>query len=445
MVGQVVNRKQVRLFAGLALLLLGLAACAPPASYGTPSGSDGVTSPPSNFRSGTPPPGTTAGSLVALDAKTGRVLWHVQAPMAAISAPVVSQGLVFVQGGYDCRIPTGVLAAFQGRDGALLWQAPTAPSHAGFSLCSSESPPAAMLGVVMVAAAPQGSEVVIRGLDPKSGRELWTTSGSGPTSSSGPLLTFVQFLSGRAALQGLDPLSGRQRWLAKLNSAGPPIAVNSQSALVSGSYGQYGAQVSLIDLATGDVQWQYPIGDGAVATVALSDVAVVSFRPLPTPPQFAATDQSLIALDGVTGKQLWRHDKIQSSSPLPLFSIPGSVFAEQLPNPPDPNHCTFSIQALDSRSGAVRWTRSNIPGCADAFYPGFATDASTSVLMYPAGSATKIVALDATAGTTLWERQLPQSPMCNPSTPQCALVKATIAGGVVYVAASGQFIYPQGD
>lgn len=378
---------------------------------------------------------------MALDAKTGGVLWKVQAPMAAISAPAISAGLVFVQGGYDCQNPSGVLAAFRARDGAPLWQTATAASHAGFSLCTSESPPAAMPGVAVAVAAPQGLVPFIRGLDPLSAKELWTANGEEPTSSSGPLLLFVRFPSGRSTLQGLDSRTGRQRWLANLESAGPPIAVNGQSALVSGSYGQSGAQVSAVVLATGSVQWQHQIGQGAVNTMALSDVAVVSFNPLPTPPQFGPAAQSVIVLDAATGKQLWQRDNIQSLSPVPLFSTPGTVYVEQLPNPPGP-HCSFSIQALDSRSGSVRWTQSNIPGCVDPFYPGFATDASTSMLMYPAGSATKIVALDAIAGTKLWEKQLPQSTACDATPCQGAPVKATIAGGVVYLAISGRFIYP---
>lgn len=379
---------------------------------------------------------------MALDAKTGRVLWQVQAPMAAISAPAVSQGLIFVQGGYDCRNPSGVLAAFRARDGAPLWQTATAASHAGFSLCTSESPPAAMPGVVVAVGAPEGLVPVIRGLDPQAARELWTASGEGPTSSSGPLLLFVRFPSGRSTLQGLDSLTGRQRWLANLESAGPPIAVNGQSALVSGAYGQYGAQVSAVDLATGNVAWQQQVGEGAVGTIAFSDVAVVSFTPLASPAQSAPTIRSLIALDGATGKRLWRHDDMVLTGPIPLASTPGTVYVGRLPYPPGPNGCSFSIQALDSKTGSVRWSQSNIPGCPDAFYPGFATDASTSVLMSPSGSATKIVALNATTGTKLCEQQLPQSAMCSAAPCQSAPVKAAIAGGVVYVAISGRFIYP---
>ena len=176
--------------------------------------------------------------------------------------------------------------------------------------------------------------------------------------------------------------------------------------------------------------------------MALSDVAVVSFGPLLSPPGFATPAQSLIALDRVTGKELWRRDKIQSSSPVPLFSTLGTVYVEQLPYPAGPNPCSFSIQALDSKTGTVRWSQSNIPGCPDVFYPGFATDASTSVLMSPSGTATKIVALNATTGTKMWEQQLPQSAMCSAAPCQSAPVKATIAGGVVYVAISGRFIYP---
>ena len=434
--GRVVNRKRVRLFAGLAVLLLALSACGPPVASAPQSGAPGLTV--------TPPPGTTAGLLMALDAKTGRILWQVQAPMAAISAPAASQGFLFVQGGYDCRSPLGVLAAFRGRDGTRLWQRPTAPSHAGFSLCSSESAPAATSGVV-AAAGSQGGEVVIRGLDPQSAKELWTATGEAPTASTGPLLIFVRFLSGRSTLQGLDPLTGRQRWLANLNSAGPPIAVNGQSAVVSGSYGQYGAAVSRVDLATGKVAWQHQIGEGTVGAIALSNVAVVSFLPMASPPQFEPTAQSLIALDGMSGKELWRRDKIQSSGLLSLVASAGTAYVERRSRAASGNQCSFSIQALDSESGTVRWTQSDLPGCPDPFYPGFATGESTFALMYTAGSATKIVALDAIAGTKLWEQQLPQSPMCNASTCQSAPVKATIAGGVVYVTISGRFIPPASD
>src|SRR5260370_36883378 len=65
----------------------------------------------------TPPAGTTRGTLLAFDAKTGDPLWQAQAPMADMGQPVVADGMVFVQGGHGGQ--SIVLAPFADINGDL--------------------------------------------------------------------------------------------------------------------------------------------------------------------------------------------------------------------------------------------------------------------------------------------------------------------------------------
>src|SRR5712671_6278199 len=88
-----------------------------PTTQGQPPGSLHMPSEPP----ATPPAGTTPGTLLAFDAKTGDPLWHSQAPMSDVGQPIVSGGMVFVQGGYGG--PPFILAAFNHMNGDFIWRA----------------------------------------------------------------------------------------------------------------------------------------------------------------------------------------------------------------------------------------------------------------------------------------------------------------------------------
>src|SRR5260370_16810135 len=126
----------------------------------------------------TPPAGTSRGTLVALDAKTGDPLWQAQAPMADMGQPVVADGMVFIQGGYGG--PPIVLAAFNARSGPLTWRASIPAVCGGFPVFTAFGSGIVLTPGRRQAAGPPGGEWVLNRPGRKTGRALWTAQGGGP-------------------------------------------------------------------------------------------------------------------------------------------------------------------------------------------------------------------------------------------------------------------------
>lgn len=421
------------------LAFLGAAACG---QYG-PTGQ-----PPSNRPYESPPPGTAPGLLMALDAKTGHTLWQTSVPLGAVSPPVVVDGTIVVQGGYDCRGPSAVIAAFSASDGSARWQSTTMAGEdkSSVSPCGFASAPVAMPGVVAASANVGNWPVptVIRGLDLGTGRELWKTDALEAAASGGPLLLLVGNPSGGLLLRAVDPTTGAKRWQSGLNSVTYPLAANGNVALVATSY-QATITLNAVDLATGDVLWRHQVGMGdQVLGTAIFDAAVFAVRPPipvvgpgPAPPPATPPAQEVIGLDLATGQEMWRLGGFQSANPVGLFAGgSGTVFLTS-----SSEACSYSIEALDWASGVVRWAMNEIPTCS-GFGPGFAADGSRSVLAYSTESGTEVVAMDSSNGKGIWARELPKPPMCEVSLLWCraGLARVAIDGDTVYVALSGRFI-----
>ena len=441
--GQVMDmRRAVALLA----LVTGLAACGGTITFGSSSPSPPVvafrpTKPPD-----TPPAGTTPGTLMALDATTGDLLWQSQAPMAATNQLQVSGGTVLVQGGYGG--PPGVVAAINAKTGDLIWRATPA-------VCG---PTAVGLEVLLIiscaqAGSPPFGQMVALALDVKTGRELWSGPGIAAAAGPGIAIVIVQTPSGDFKIHGLDALTGHQLWEAGLTVTNIPPFVNGRFALAVQSGcptfsptpdikpssctgpGQARSFLSRLDLASGSLLWQVGFGQGGqLRRLVLGDVAVVTID-VETPPgpgkapQEGPGPERLAALDLNTGNELWR----QTVTPYvdtPILAVPGTVFISHLVVG-GAQQCSTRIDALDSKSGIFRWRLGNLDYCqvnADA-------DGTTTVLVLSSVGATKIVALDTASGTKRWEK-----PIATPGP--YPLVWASVTAGVVYVAASGRFIAP---
>lgn len=446
----------VRRATALSLLAAGLVGCGGTITYGssTPTSKPlppGLvytpTEPPS-----TPPLGTTPGTLLAFDAKTGAPLWQGQAPMADMGQPVVAGGMVFVQGTYGA--PPLVLAAFDARNGDLAWRASIPGVCGGFPIFTAFASSIVLTPGCAPAAGPPGAQWVVNGLDTRTGRQLWTAQGGEPAVGSGPVVVLVQSPTNDFRVRGLDPLTGRQLWEAQLTSTNIPPLVNGQIALVQ----QYGCPtstnppdikastcpgpgqarsfVSRLDPVTGSQLWQAGFGQGGqLRRLLLGDVAVFSVDvetpPPPGQPVAAPPPGAIGALDPADGKELWRQT-VSTGLSLPALAVPGTVYVEQMTPSSSAKQCPNSrLDALDSKSGTLRWRLDNLQACemtVDA-------DGLAVVLVLTTFSGTKIVVLDPATGTELWEKPMATSGWY-------PLVHAGVSGGVVYVAASGHFVAP---
>ena len=449
----------------LGLIVMALQACGGTITLGrlskpsTYPASQARSGPPYNLAIPSPVPGTTAGSLVALDARTGSTLWQVSVPMAAISQPVVSGDMVFIQGGYDCRSAASVLAAFDVKTGNLVWKAPTTGNRYGYSLCGAEFAPAVGAGVALTNAPAQsqgppfaGSTSVF-GLDQWTGRTLWSVEGEEPAAGAGVALVLVQAPTGGFNVRAIDPMTGRRQWDATVHTVNIAPTVNRQVILVQengcptssspqdidpshcSGPGQGASYVSSLDPATGRRLWQVGFGPGSQVnrTPLLGDVAVFTFYvetpPTPgQPPTEGPMPGAIRALDPATGAELWSQG-LSTEPAVPVLAVPGTVFVQSTGS--GAQSCTARLDALDSKTGILRWRMDNLQACV----LDVAADGQTTVLTLSTLSATKIVVVNSATGAELWE-----APMA--TTGPYRLAHATVSGGVVYAAVSGKFILP---
>ena len=449
----------------LGLILMALPACGGTIMFGRSS--EPSAYPASQARSGSPlnqgipspVPGTTAGFLLALDGSNGNPLWQVSVPMAVISQPVVSGDMVFIQGGYDCRSNASVLAAFDANKGNLVWEAPTTGNRYGYSLCGSEFAPAVGSGIALTNATAQSQgppfagPSFVSGLDQRTGRTLWSVQGEEPAAGAGVALVLVQAPSGRFSVRALDPMTGRSRWDATVHTVNIAPSVNRQVILVqeSGcptvssaqdidqSYcpgpGQGASYVSSLDPATGRRLWQVGFGPGSQVNrkPLLGDVAVFTFHvetpPTPgQPPTESTMPGAIRALDPATGAELWSQG-LSTEPAVPILAVSGTVFIQSTGS--GAQSCTERLDALDSKTGILRWRMDKLQACV----LDVAADEQTTVLTLSTLSATKIVVLNTATGAELWEVPIA-------TTGPYRLVHAAVSGGVVYAAASGRFILP---
>jgi outer membrane protein assembly factor BamB len=369
--------------------------------------------------------------------------------MADMGQPVVDGGVALVQGGYGG--PGVMLAAFKARTGDLTWRG-GGPYGCGETLVG---PQIVLVTLCQHAAGPPGMQRVVRALELSTGRVLWTQEAVAAGSGSGAVILIVQAPTGDFNLRGLDPLSGNPLWDAKVAVTNIPPLVNGQVALVQqygcptetnpndvsarncSGPGQARSFVSRIDPATGSQLWQAGFGQGGqVHRLLLGDVAVfsanVELPPTPgQPPPQGPAQGSIGALDLATGAELWRQS-VTSVSSIPLLAAPGTVYLEQITPSSARNQCPSTrLDALESKSGVLRWRLDNLQVCettADS-------DGKTVVVVLMSFSGSKVLVLDAATGTELWEKSYATSG-------PYPLVHASVSGGTVYVAASGHFPIP---
>ena len=159
----------------------------------------------------------------ALDLKTGKELWrqgyaapYTVYPGAASygsgpkSTPVLHEGRLFTLG------ISGILTAFDSRDGRVVWQKDFTGRFEATSppFGASMSPLVAGGRLILHAGGHEGGALMA--LDPATGEEKWTLAGDGPSYSS-PILTSFSgqqhlVLQVHRKVLGVDPESGRALW-----------------------------------------------------------------------------------------------------------------------------------------------------------------------------------------------------------------------------------------
>jgi alcohol dehydrogenase (cytochrome c) len=204
---------------------------------------------------------TPVNQVIAIDAKTGNVLWRYRRPRpAGASVPhETNRGVALYGDKVYFAAGEAVLAALDARTGKEVWTTPVADNASSYYITLA---PLVAGGKVMVGAS--GGEFGIRGFiaafDPDSGKELWRTytvpAPGEPGSETWP--NGAQWKTGGAPVWvtgNYDPETNLAFW--GTGNGGPTIGDNRPGDNL------YAASTLVIDVATGAIQsyFQYNPND----------------------------------------------------------------------------------------------------------------------------------------------------------------------------------------
>lgn len=269
--------------------------------------------------------------LAAFDAASGEELWRLDLGEAIpafggahggpLATPALGDGLVFAVGGNGRLVATGL-------DGEELWRRELSgwAEKPDFGFGSSPLVVEGEEGEVVVVQAPGGDGVILRGLDPATGEELWSL-GDDQAAYQSPVVARVGgreqiLVAGMGGLRGITP-RGKTLWIYGYSTAGQPPSPKGR-----------GSDVPL------------PLGaDRVMVKTSASEVVAVEIRPEPgcdSPPSTGSC--------GLVAEEVWQSRYIARSYK-PSVAADGIVYG----------HKGLILTALDAGDGKLLWG-SRTPG-----------------------------------------------------------------------------------
>ncbi len=269
--------------------------------------------------------GTFAPAVVALDRRTGRVVWKVVMPNLVMTTPIVANGLVIVGTGRDeVALDTGarLVWARPGGDEIVALDAQTGARRWSYRTQGEDMPSAALARVA------NQNEIVfangddrVRALAVRNGHLLWATrlEGVATMSSAAAYNGIVYVLAGLSASSHLPDRvyavrasDGAILWRAPYGNAdvSPTVAdgivVVEDAQTISGPADRNAFNdVQALDAQTGRLRWSYESELGFLTGAGTNEEAVagvvdglILFASLPAARRFAAFDL-------LTGRVLW--------------------------------------------------------------------------------------------------------------------------------------------
>lgn len=375
------------------------------------------------------------GTLRALRVDTGQVIWQAQTGTTSGGKPVVDHGIVYAGS-------AGTIYAFNKADGKLLWRALLGvPDHG----------PLVVGGVVYgfsITTDVAGNQTIfVKALRGSDGMQLWKTQvGSAPIASPGLLGEFVidgvvyvaiaesSFPTGPSQSQFFvyvfHAADGHLLWRSQVThpESGSTIgvAVDAQGVYV------YADRVYAYSHKNGDLLWSsqgasaslgadptsFSLQQGIVYVDTLQGVSAYQASDGRLLWQFAeqgqamsiangvvyttaqvsrVPDRAFAALDGKTGKLLWRYEPAQPETFFPLVVGAGMVVGVK----------NQGMVALDAATGKLRW-QTPVGGNGNA--PVIASN-TLFVGAFGAGpnkDSWGYTALNASDGKQLWSTPIPE-------------------------------------
>lgn len=260
--------------------------------------------------------------LYALDARTGRELWHFRAGNIIMTAPIVADGLVVIGSGINdvlVHSPTRTVWARPQGDAVDAVRASTGKLQWVHRTVGEDMPTPALVNGRLVFA--NGNDVV-QALDLKTGTELWRlpVQGVGTMASTAAKGNTAYVVTGESPTSAVKPpvytyavnaLTGTMRWKAPYGNADSSPTLGAGLVFVEGSETLKGVSgpdnavntVDALGQATGQKVWSLTSPPGKLITVgeqAVSGTYVngVLYQSLPEA-------REIVAIDARTGRVLW--------------------------------------------------------------------------------------------------------------------------------------------
>lgn len=273
--------------------------------------------------------------------------------------------------------------------------------------------PAIANGVVYIGS----SDGAFSALDASTGAVRWQDQISGWQEAAPVVANGVVYVSTTSGLVALDASTGVLRWRPQPGSNpsfSSPVVANG----VVYANSEVGQSVYALDAGTGAVRWQFtaPFPTAGEFPAAPAVEHGVVYAVFVHNGAFATPTSSLYALDTTTGAVRWSvHDRMNAYSAPAVAD--GVIYLSALGR---------AVIALDARTGAVRWHFST--DVAGGSVPTVANG-----VVYIGCSDGAVDALDAGTGTQRWRFQTDLAPPGRWLLP-------VVANGTVYVS-SGTALY----
>lgn len=269
---------------------------------------------------------TFAPAVVALDRRSGTVLWRTPMPNKVMTTPVVVDGLVIVGTGADH----------------------TLYEHAG----------------QLVWGIPGGDEVA--GLNAKTGRVVWTYHTTGENMPSPALVQIgpreaVVFANGDDHVRALDARSGKLIWIAPIAGVSTMASAAAEDGMVFVLAGTTAAMhtpdhVYAVRSSDGRILWKAPYGNADCSPVVAGGVVSVEDGPTTSGPSDRNAANDVFALDAQTGRLLWERSSARgyftqvssNEQAIAGLSDRGALF--------DSLEAARRFAAFDLHTGKVLWS-----------------------------------------------------------------------------------------
>ncbi|HKP52714.1 MAG TPA: PQQ-binding-like beta-propeller repeat protein [Chloroflexia bacterium] len=280
------------------------------------------------------------------------VFWRYSLEDAAyVTVPIVEDGVLYFSG---IKEPNSELHAIDTRTGRLLWKQETV---------RYSSTPTLSDGVLYYT-----DQTGLHALDTSTRKEKWNYAvRHGFDMSPAVQHEVVYFGDDRGNMHGIDSQTGEQKWSVKVGNSytSDPALGDAKlyfagdiAPLITGPDAHRQNSLYAVDIQTGRQLWTFAPPDSELEYKFFYDVMEANGKvyTINSRGDFYGGDNYVYALDGTSGKQLWRYRPQQSAYNLAHIAANGDLLYVTAESRDNDNNSKAQIFAVDTATGQKRWT-----------------------------------------------------------------------------------------